>query len=100
MTAKTQDTSTHVPVEPKDNRDTLFLKFQFHPDNISRQQVWAEYKEHLALLFGEELGIKRAILAYSRSKSIGDDMTQAKLHQTPNETGSKTMGEYKEGSNL
>jgi len=45
------------------------------------------------------LGIKQAIVAYSKPKNIGDHVTQAKLHEAAGNTASIIMGEYNLGSN-
>ena len=79
--------------------DEIYLHFQFHPNDISRRQIRAIYDEHLADQFHNTLGIKRAIVAYSRPKNIGDHVTQAKLHEAAGNTASIIMGEYNLGSN-
>ena len=79
--------------------DEIYLHFQFHPNDISRRQIRAIYDEHLADQFHNILGIKRAIVAYSRPKNIGDHVTQAKLHEAAGNTASIIMGEYNLGSN-
>ena len=49
--------------------------------------------------FKPTLGVKRAIVAYSRPKNVGDFVTQAKLHQAPGKEGSVITEEYNEGLN-
>jgi len=70
---------------------------QYHPDDITRRRVRDLYQEHCGELFENELGIKRAIVAYSRQRNIGEHITQAKLHEASGEDASTIMGEYKQG---
>ena len=72
--------------------DEIYLHFQFHPNDISHRQIRDIYDEHLAKKFHSTLGIKQAIVAYSRPKNIGDYITQAKLHQAAGKTASIIMG--------
>jgi hypothetical protein len=91
-TAKSAPTKTS-----DDTGDLIFIHMVYHPDDISRAQVRQVYEETLGPLLEEVLGIKRAIVAYSRPKNIGDYVTKAKLHQAPGVTASIIMGEYKQG---
>jgi hypothetical protein len=80
-------------------QDTLFLHFQFHKDGISWHQIREEFEEHLGSIRKEEVDIARTIVAFSRTKNIGDFVTRAKLHEAPSKLVSKIMGEYKMGLN-
>ena len=77
--------------------DDIYIHLQYHPDDISRRQLRTIYDEHLAHHFENTLKVKRAIVAYSRPKNIGDYVTQAKLHQAAGITASTTMGECEQG---
>ena len=79
--------------------DEIYIHLQYYSEDITRRQVRLLYDEHLADHFSNTLGVKRAIVAYSRSKNIGDYVTQAKLHQAPGNTASTIMGEYELGLN-
>jgi hypothetical protein len=76
---------------------TLFIHLQYHPHDISRKQIRYLWDKHCREVFQEQIGIERAIIAYSRPRNIGEYVTQAKLHQAPGETSSIIMGEYKQG---
>jgi len=83
---------------PKVN-DGIYLHLQYHPNNISRRQLRSIYDEYLADHFRHTIGIKRSIVAYSRSKNIRDYLMQAKLHQAAGMTASIIMGEHKQELN-
>ena len=85
--------------ESKKIADEIYIHLQYHPDDISRRQVRLLYDDHLVDHFSNTLGVKRAIVAYSRPNNIGDYVTQAKLHQAPGNTVSTIMGEYELGLN-
>ena len=90
---------TEAPSAQRKKRanDEVYIHLQYHPDDISRQQIRSLYNDHLAIPFKEDLRVKRAIVAYSRPKNIGDYVTQAKLHEAPGVTSTLIMGEYKKG---
>jgi hypothetical protein len=90
---------TEAPSTQRKKRanDEVYIHLQYHPDDISRQQIRSLYNDHLAIPFKEDLRVKRAIVAYSRPKNIGDYVTQAKLHEAPGVTSTLIMGEYKKG---
>jgi len=87
------------PTEASSNRfaDNIYIHLQFHPDDISRRQIRTIYDEHLAQHFNNTLGLKRAIVTYSRPRKIGGYVTQAKLHQATGISVSTIMGEREQG---
>jgi hypothetical protein len=97
--AENNTNNTKQSATTKVLKDTLFLHFQFHPDDLSRQHIRSEFEEHLGKICKDELGITRTVVAYSRPKNIGDYVSIAKLHQAPGRTASTIMGEYKFGLN-
>ena len=78
-------------------RRRLFLHIQYHPDDISRPHLRRLYEEHLGGHVRAQLRIERPIIAYSRPRSIGDYIVQAKLHEAPGRDASTIMGEYTQG---
>jgi hypothetical protein len=76
---------------------TIFIHLQYHPHDISRKQIRILWDKYCREVFQEEIGIERAIIAYSRPRNIGEYVTQAKLHQASGETSSTIMGEYNQG---
>ena len=78
----------------EEDETQLFIHLEYHPHNISCQEIQQEYQRHCGKLFKKELGINRPTIAYSRPKNIGDYVTQAKLHQAPGRFASPIMGEY------
>ena len=73
----------------------LFLHFKFHKDGITRQQIRAEYKQHLEKLCKEDLDLEGMVVAYSRPLNIGDYVTRAKLHQAHGRSASTILGSSK-----
>ena len=45
-TRRAENTNPRPPSLPEDNKDTVFLHFEFHKDGISRLQLRAAYDEH------------------------------------------------------
>jgi hypothetical protein len=76
---------------------TIFIHLQYHTHDISRKQIRILWDKYCREVFQEEIGIERAIIAYSRPRNIGEYVTQAKLHQASGETSSTIMGEYNQG---
>ena len=79
--------------------DRLFLHLQYHPDDIPRREVQELYQEHCGELFQELLKIDRPTIAYSRPPNLGEFVTKAKLHQAPERTASRILGELEAGLN-
>ena len=75
--------------------DEIYIHLQYHPDDISLRELSSIYDEHLDAHFKSTLDIKRAIVAYSRPKNIGDYATRAKLNQAPGKEASVLMGGIK-----
>ena len=50
-----------------------------------------------AKLIKRILNINRPTIAYSRSKNVGDYVTQAKIHQAPGRFASTIMGDLEQG---
>ena len=72
----------------------IFIHLQYHPEDITRQQLRQLYDDHLGQLFEQELGTQRLVIAYSRPRNIDEYVTQAKLHEAPERPSSTIMGEY------
>ena len=79
--------------------DRLFLHLQYHPDDIPRREVQELYQEHCGELFQRLLNIDRPTIAYSRPPNLGEFVTKAKLHQAPEGTASRILGELEAGLN-
>ena len=79
--------------------DRLFLHLQYHPDDIPRREVQELYQEHCGELFQRLLNIDRPTIAYSRPPNLGEFVTKAKLHQAPDRTASRILGELEAGLN-
>ena len=69
--------------------DTLYLHWEFHPNDIPRRRIRAIYNACCADLFQRKLDIEKLIIAYSRPPNIKDLLTKAKLHQAPGHESSK-----------
>ena len=80
-------------------KDTVFLRFQFDKDGISRQEIRKDFELHPEEICKEELCKERMIVAFSRPKNIGDFVTRAKLHQAPDKSASTILGEFRQGLN-
>ena len=98
-TRRAENPNPGPPPPPENNKDTVFLHFQFHKDGISRLQIRSAYEEHLSSIFKTEININKTIVAFSRPKNIGDFATKAKLHQAPGQSASTIMGKYRAGLN-
>jgi len=48
--------------------DEIYIHSQYHPDDITRRELRSIYDENFDTHFKSTLGIKRAIVAYSRPK--------------------------------
>ena len=94
-----QNTTPNPPVERESDGNQLFIHLTYHPDDIPRQHIRALYDKHLGDLLLRKLNVKRPIIAYSRSKNIGEYITKAKLHQAPGQTASVIMGELRQAQN-
>ena len=74
---------------------------QYHPDDITRRQIRAEWDKHCGKLFEEELGLtQQVIVAYSRQKNIRDYVSQAALHQADGRTSSTALTLLNETSDV
>jgi hypothetical protein len=87
------------PLRTAATQNQLFIHLTYHPDDLPRQHIRALYDKHLGAILQEELDVTRPIIAYSRSKNIGEYVTKAKLHQAPGQTTSLVMGELRETLN-
>ena len=56
--------------ELKDMKDALFIHFKFHIDYVSRQEIRADYKEHLEKVCTKDLDLARMVMACSRPQNI------------------------------
>jgi len=93
--AKCTTVPTQTRCQDLERENLLFIHVQYHPDDITRRQIRAEWDKHCGKLFEEELGLtQQVIVAYSRQKNIRDYVSQAALHQADGRTSSTIMGEY------
>ena len=70
------------------NKEQLFLHMEYGQNDIPRKAVREIYDSTCREVF-EEMGIKKFVIAYSRSNNIKELMTRAKLHQAPGHEASK-----------
>lgn len=93
--AKCTTVPTQTRCQDLERENLLFIHVQYHPDDITRRQIRAEWDKHCGKLFEEELGLtQQVIVAYSRQKNIRDYVSQAALHQAKGRESSTIMGEY------
>ena len=92
-------TATQEPIETEESnlKDTLFIHFKFHMNDISQQAMRLEFETHLAKMIRNDLGVTKMTIAYSRPLNIRNYITRAKLHQPPGKIASKIFGEFKSG---
>ena len=77
-----------VSLSEDTNKEQLFLHMEYGQNDIPRKAVREIYNSTCREVF-EEMGIKKFIIAYSRSNNIKELMTRAKLHQAPGHEASK-----------
>lgn len=77
--------------QPDEQENRLFIHLTYHPDDISRKRIRYLYDKHLGKLLSKELGITRPVIAYSRPKNLGEQVTKARLHQVYPDTVSIVM---------
>ena len=70
------------------NKEHLFLHMEYGQNDLPRKAVREIYDSTCREVF-EEMGIKKFVIAYSRSNNIKELMTRAKLHQPPGHEASK-----------
>jgi len=75
--------------EADDTKDTIFIHWEYHPNDIPRRRVRAIYNNTCGELLKEDLDICNTIIAYSRPPNLKDMITKAKLHQAPGKEASK-----------
>ena len=80
---------TTEPTEEPNNKERLFLHWDYHRDDIPRNKLRDLYNLHCEHEFANTLGIKQTTICYSRPKNIKDLLTKAKLHQAPGREASK-----------
>ena len=59
----------------------LFFHMQFHPSDVPNKVVRKLYEEICQDVFHEHAGIEQFTICYSRAKSLGSVIAQARLHQ-------------------
>ena len=70
------------------NKEMLFLHMEYGQNDLPRKAVREIYDSTCREVF-EEMGIKKFVIAYSRSNNIKELMTRANLHQPPGHKASK-----------
>ena len=74
---------------PEDaNKELLFLHMEYGQNDLPRKAM-REIDDSTCREVFEEMGIKKFVIAYSRSNNIKELMTRAKLHQPPGHEASK-----------
>ena len=77
-------------VEPvSNNKDTLFIHFEYHPNDIPRRRIRAIYNTCCNEVLRNTLDITKLVIAYSRPPNLKDAITKAKLHQAPGKKASQ-----------
>ena len=80
-------------------RDTIILHMEYHPHDIPRKIVRKIFEKNCSALSnyrcdsGEELGIKKLIIAYSRPKNLQDILSPTTLNQAEDKRVTEIMGE-------
>ena len=59
----------------------LFFHMQFHPSDVPKKVIRKLYEEICQDVFREHAGIEQFTICYSRAKSLGSVIAQARLHQ-------------------
>ena len=75
--------------ETNDTKDTIFIHWEYHPNDIPRRRIREIYNNTCGELLKEDLDICNTIVAYSRPPNLKDMITKAKLHQAPGKEASK-----------
>ena len=75
--------STVAESEPHqpNNKESLFIHWEYHQCDIPRWEIGALYTLHLKDLVEKWLDVKQTTACYSRPRKIRDYVTKAKLHQ-------------------
>jgi len=81
--------TTDSETAPANTKDTMYLHFVYHPNDIPSHRIRAIYNHHCSELLRDRMGITRTIIAYSRPPNIKDTVTKAKLHQAPGRNASQ-----------
>jgi hypothetical protein len=85
----TTTTTTTLTATPLDNKERLFLHFEYHRCDIPKAQVRAIFDSTCKELLERRLDIKQLTICYSRPTNIREAITKAKLHQAPGREASK-----------
>lgn len=70
-------------------RDTIYLHWEYHPNDIPRRRIRAIYNSCCEEILRKSIDIEQMTIAYSRPPNIKDLLTKAKLHQAPGQEASK-----------
>ena len=88
-------TTTPAPVQPQPLPgqprvvDTLYLHWQYHPNDITRKQLRTIYETTCKKKIEDTLDIKKLVVAFSKPPNLKEAITKAKLHQAPGKEASK-----------
>ena len=75
--------------QPREKVDTLYLHWQYHPNDISRKQLRSIYDRTCKKDIERVLDITKLVIAYSKPPNIKEALTKAKLHQATGREASK-----------
>ena len=93
-----QITSAATAPPELNNKERLFIHWEYHQCDIPKREIRAIYNLHLKELVEKWLDVKQTTVCYSRPKNIRDYVTKAKLHQAPGREISKFYtGELTDG---
>ena len=74
---------------PEVIKDTLYLHWQYHPNDIPRHRLRAIYDTTCRNAIEGALDITKLVIAYSKPPNLKEALTKAKLHQAPGKNASK-----------
>ncbi|KAL7523111.1 hypothetical protein ACHAXR_000029 [Thalassiosira sp. AJA248-18] len=88
-TPPTPTPTTVHPGQTKSAPDTIYLHWQYHPNDIPRNRIRSIYNSTLQEIVSEVLKINKLVVAYSKPPNLKETVTKAKLHQAPGREASK-----------
>ena len=94
---ESRPTTQRAPKKDKSMDGMALMHLQYHPNDVTRQQIRRFYEDRCSELFQQHMGIERLVIAYSRLHNIGEYITQAKLHEAEGLTSESILGEIKDG---
>ena len=76
----------------------LFLHWEFHPNDISRQQIQKAYRETLGPVLENKLGVDKLTIAYSNPPNLRRLLTKTQLKEPEGERVSSLVEKLKQPS--